>query len=112
MPTMAFPERGDVIWLSLDPRVGHEQAGRRPAIVVSPAGYNRKVGLALVCPITSRRKGYPYEVALPPGLKIQGVVLSDHARSVDWKARQGVLIAKVPSSVTEEVLMKLRTLLV
>lgn len=81
-------------------------------MVLSPAGYNRKVGLAIVCPITSQRKGYPYEVPLPPGLKIQGVVLSDHARSVNWKSRQGVLIAKVPASVTEEVLLKLRTLLV
>lgn len=81
-------------------------------MVLSPAAYNRKVGLAIVCPITSQRKGYPYEVTLPPGLKIQGVVLSDHARSVDWRARQGVLIAKMPASVTAEVLMKLRTLLV
>jgi mRNA interferase MazF len=81
-------------------------------MVLSPAAYNRKVGLAIVCPITSQRKGYPFEVMLPPGLKIQGVVLSDHARSVDWRARQGTLIAKMPASVTDEVLMKLKTLLV
>ena len=69
------PERGDLVWLQFDPPTGHEQAGKRPALVISPSAYNGRVGLALLCPVTSQRKGYPFEVALPPGLKIQGVVL-------------------------------------
>lgn len=74
------PSRGDVVWLSFSPQAGHEQAGRRPALVVSPASYNRKVGLALLCPITSQVKGYPFEVSLPAGLEVSGVVLSDQIK--------------------------------
>lgn len=75
---MAYvPERGDVVWLTFDPQAGHEQAGRRPAVVISPGGYNRRVGLAIFCPVTSQTKGYPFEVQLPPGLEVEGVVLSD-----------------------------------
>ena len=76
------PERGDVIWISLDPQAGHEQRGRRPALVLSPAAYNGRVGLALLCPITNQAKGYPFEVALPEGLDVTGVILADRINSV------------------------------
>ncbi len=81
------PERGDLVWLDFDPRAGHEQAGTRPALVISPRAYNRKVGLALLCPVTSQVKGYPFEVRLPAGLPVQGVVLSDQLKSLDWQAK-------------------------
>ena len=74
-----IPDRGDIVWIDFSPQAGHEQAGRRPALVVSPGAYNKKVGLAILCPITSQVKGYPFEVILPAGLPIQGVVLSDQA---------------------------------
>ncbi len=105
------PERGDAVWITLNPQSGHEQAGRRPAVVLSPAAYNTKVGLALVCPVTSQVKGYPFEAILPPGLKVQGAVLSDHVKSLDWRARKATFICKLPSSLVVEVLGKLNTLL-
>lgn len=105
------PERGDVVWNNLDPRLGHEQRGRRPAIVLSPASYNRKVGLAIMCPITSVVKGYPFEVAIPEGLEISGVVLADQVKSLDWRARRAEVKQKLPSEVTDEVLAKLNALL-
>jgi mRNA interferase MazF len=95
----------------LDPRLGHEQAGRRPAVVVSPAIYNRKVGLALLCPVTSQIKGYPFEALIPPGLKVGGAVLSDQLKCLDWRARNATFICKLPRSVLGEVLSKLNTLL-
>lgn len=107
----AAPARGDLVWLSFDPQAGREQAGRRPAIVVSPAAYNAKVGLALCCPITSQKKGYPFEVELPSGLSIAGVVLSDQLKSLDWRARQAEIAGRAPQGVIEEVLGKLGTLL-
>ena len=105
------PERGDLIWLSFSPQSGREQAGRRPALVVSPSTYNSKVGLALVCPITSRVKGYPFEVALPEGELVQGVVLADQLRSLDWRSRDAELIAKAPTAVVERVLQLVGALL-
>jgi mRNA interferase MazF len=104
------PSRGDVVWLQFNPQVGHEQAGRRPALVVSPDAYNRKVGLALLCPITSRIKGYPFEVLLPDRLKVKGVVLSDRVKSLDWRAREAELICKLPDAEMNEVLKRLRAL--
>src|SRR2546427_12812343 len=82
------PERGDAVWISLDPQAGHEQAGRRPALVLSPAAYNGRVGLALFCPITSQVKGYPFEVPIPAGLPISGVIGADQVKSLDWRARK------------------------
>lgn len=109
---MAYvPDRGDAIWISFNPQAGHEQSGRRPAIVLSPAAYNRKVGLAILCPITSQVKGYPFEVIVPPGLVITGAILSDQVKSLDWKVRRAELIDRLPASVTAEVSKKLRTLL-
>ena len=110
-PARYVPERGDLVWLIFDPQAGREQAGRRPALVLSPALYNRRASLALVCPITNQAKGYPFEVALPEGLSISGVVLADHAKSADWAARRAQFAAKAPSDVIAEVTAKLRPLL-
>jgi len=105
------PERGDAVWLDLDPQSGHEQKGRRPALVLSPASYNGKVGLAILCPVTSRQKGYPFEVALPDDSGLEGVVLADQVKSLDWRARKAELIGRLPDAVTDEVLGKLGALL-
>lgn len=105
------PERGDLVWLEFDPQAGHEQAGRRPALVLSPGTYNAKVGLALMCPITSKAKGYPFEVVLPAASRISGVVLSDHVKNLDWRARRSNFIAKVPVRIVDEVRTKLMALL-
>jgi mRNA interferase MazF len=105
------PERGDLVWITLNPQAGHEQAGRRPAVVVSPRSYNGKVGLGLFCPITSQVKGYPFEVALPAGLPIKGVVLADQVKSLDWRARQVEFAARLPASASAEVVGKLAVLL-
>jgi mRNA interferase MazF len=105
------PERGDAVWISLQPQAGHEQAGRRPAVVLSPSAYNGRVGLALLCPITNQRKGYPFEVRIPTGLRVQGVVLADQVKSLDWRARQAEFIDTVPVETVAEVLAKLTTLL-
>jgi len=104
------PNRGDVVWISLNPQAGHEQAGRRPAVVVSPPAYNRKVGLALLCPITSQIKGYPFEVIIPQGLKLSGAVLSDQVKSLDWRARRAEFICTLPRDTIVEVVQKLSTL--
>jgi mRNA interferase MazF len=109
---MAYiPKRGDAVWISLNPQAGHEQAGRRPAVVLSPAAYNRKVGLGLFCPITSHVKGYPFEVKLPEDMDVKGVVLSDQVKSLDWRARQAEFICQLPDTTIAEVLAKARTLL-
>lgn len=105
------PERGDVVWLSFDPQAGHEQAGRRPALVISPKAYNGRVGLALCCPITTKQKGYPFEVAIPPDLEVAGVVLSDQAKSVDWRARRAQRLTRLPQESLREVVAKLATLI-
>ena len=105
------PARGDAIWLTFTPRAGHEQAGRRPALVLSPASYNGKVGLAILCPITSQTKGYPFEVATPAGSRVSGVILADQVKSLDWRVRQAEFICKLPRETTVEVLEKLGALL-
>jgi mRNA interferase MazF len=106
-----IPARGDAIWLTFTPQAGHEQAGRRPALVLSPASYNGKVGLAILCPITSQVKGYPFEVATHAGSRISGVVLADQVKSLDWRVRQAEFICKLPRETTVEVLDKLGVLL-
>ena len=105
------PERGDAIWITLNPQAGHERSGRRPALVVSPAAYNGKVGLALLCPITSQVKGYPFEVLIPARLGVSGAVLSDQVKSLDWRARRAELIDRLPESTVSEVLQKIGVLL-
>ncbi|MBI3823169.1 MAG: endoribonuclease MazF [Planctomycetes bacterium] len=104
------PDRGDVIWIDFDPQTGHEQAGRRPAVVLSPYAYNRPSGLALLCPITNQAKGYPYEVSLPDGLRVSGVVLTDQVKNMDWKQRRAAFLCDMPAEVIAEVVEKLLTL--
>jgi len=105
------PKRGDVVWITFNPQAGHEQTGCRLALVLSPEAYNRKVGLALLCPITSQVKGYPFEVSVPDGLKAAGVVLSDQVKSMDWKARRASFLCALPESAVRQVLNKVGTLL-
>lgn len=106
-----IPKRGDVVWLCFDPQAGHEQAGRRPAFVLSPEQYNQKTGLCIACPITSKSKGYPFEVELPPGLVVSGVILSDQIKSLDWKVRQAEFACSTPVTVLEELLSRLLPLI-
>jgi mRNA interferase MazF len=105
------PDAGDLVWLTFDPHARREQAGRRPALVLSPAQYNRRSGLVLVCPITSHVKGYPFEVELPPDQPVSGVILADHIKSVDWRARRAEPAARLPGQVLQEVLARLAPLL-
>ncbi|HEX5005293.1 MAG TPA: type II toxin-antitoxin system PemK/MazF family toxin [Gemmatimonadales bacterium] len=106
---MVAPERGDLVWITIDP-VNGGPPHRRPALVVSPALYNARSGLALMCAVGREAKGYPFEVALPAGLPVEGVVLADHLRSADWKARRAELAGRVPVAVVDEVLAKLKPL--
>jgi mRNA interferase MazF len=109
---MAYvPERGHVVWLNFSPQSGHEQAGRRPAVVLSPQAYNHKVGLAIFCPVTSQSKGYPFEVDIPAGLGVTGVILADQVKSLDWRVRQAEYLAALPDQVMLELRQKLKTLL-
>jgi mRNA interferase MazF len=105
------PARGDLVWLEFDPQSGHEQAGRRPALVISHTEYNKKVGLALLCPVTSQAKAYPFEVALPAGAKVSGVILSDQVKSLDWRARKAKLIAAVPEELLQQVVARVVALI-
>jgi mRNA interferase MazF len=100
------PERGDLVWVNFNPQAGHEQAGRRPALVISPKAYNGKVGLAIFCPITSQEKGYPFEVVVT-GNTIRGVVLADQVKSLDWRARNAAFVQQAAEPVVAEVLGKL-----
>lgn len=106
-----IPDRGDVIWIDMMPQAGHEQSGRRPALVLSPASYNGKTGLAILCPLTSQIKGYPFVVVLPEELRATGCILADQVRNLDWRARNAAFHSRVPLSLVEEVLAKLATLL-
>lgn len=105
-----MPDRGDIVWLQFDPQAGHEQAGRRPALVVSPRAYNGKVGLALFCPITSRVKGYPFEVVLPPEGAADGAILADQLKSLDWRARRAQKFDQVSAEVMGEVIGRIGVL--
>lgn len=105
------PDRGDVVWLDVDPHAGHEQAKRRPAVVLSPSAYNGRTSLALCCPVTPRVKEYPFEVALPAGFEVEGVVLADQVRSLDWHARHAMYIDSLPRAIVAQVLARARALL-
>jgi len=107
---MYVPDRGDVVWLQFNPQSGHEQAGKRPALTLSPKAYNQKVGLAIFCPITSHEKGYPFEVKIE-GSKINGVILADQVKSLDWRKREAEFIVKAPISIVKEVIEILSTLI-
>ncbi len=111
MPRGYCPKRGDIVWLNFNPKAGHEQAGHRPALVLSPEPYNRKVGLAIICPITTRIKGYPFEVDLPGDLDVTGAVLSDQVKSLDWRARKASFGCEAPPEVLREVVGKLGSIL-
>lgn len=105
------PDRGDVVWIDFDPQAGHEQGGRRPAIVLSPRSYNRPSGLGLFCPVTSRGKGYPFEVPLPDISPVTGVVLVDQVRNLDWRSRRAAFIGALKEDVLVELMERLRPLL-
>ena len=105
------PERGDVVWLSFDPQAGHEQGGRRPAVVLSPAFYNRSSSVVIVVPVTSAVKGYTFEVLIPPGLPVSGAILTDQLKSLDWRARRAERICALPPAVVREALAKAASLL-
>jgi mRNA interferase MazF len=109
---MAYvPDRGEVVRISFDPQAGHEQAGTRPALVLSPKAYNDRVGLALLCHITTRIKGYPFEVRIPEGLPVAGVILADQVKNFDWHARDAQFWCKLQAVTYREVMSKLGTLL-
>lgn len=109
---MAYiPDRGDAVWIQFNPQAGHEQAGHRPAIVLSPAAYNGRVGLAILCPITTQVEGYPFEVQIPPGLAATGVILADQIKSLDWRVRNVSFLCKLPEETVEEVTAKLSALI-
>ena len=105
------PDRGDFVWMEFMPQAGHEQSGRRPALVISPKAYNNWRGLAVVCPISTRAAGYTYEVGIPSNSAVSGVVLSDQVKSMDWRARYARYIGKAPTDLMDEVLENVSTLL-
>lgn len=110
MVTGYIPERGDIIWIEFDPQAGKEQAGHRPAIVISEKRYNQTIGLAILCPITSKEKGYPFEVKI--NLKeVSGVILGDHVKNLDWKERKASFITKAPDSIVDEVIHIINTII-
>jgi mRNA interferase MazF len=105
-----IPNRGDIVWLDFTPQSGHEQRGRRPALVVSKKEYNQKIGLALFCPITSKEKGYPFEVRIA-GKKITGCVLSDQVKSLDWTVRNVEYIEVSASGVIDDVIERIEVMI-
>jgi mRNA interferase MazF len=111
MTELHAPDRGDIVWVDFDPQAGHEQAGRRPALIISPRSYNQKVGLVLLCPITNQCKGYPFETPLPKGLKVAGVVLADQVKSMDWHARRAEFCCRAPAATVFDVIGKAQSLL-
>ncbi len=111
VPKRYVPERGDIVWLQFNPQAGHEQAGHRPALVLSPLSYNKRTGLMLCCPITSRVKGYPFEVNIKTQDGVDGAVLADQVKSLDWEVRSAKLKSKVSPKIVNDVLAKALTLL-
>jgi mRNA interferase MazF len=105
------PDRGDIVWISPGTRADQKQAGRRLALVLSPQAYNVRAGLAILCPIIASLKGYPFEVALPSGLPVEGAVLADQALSLDWRGHRAERVCSLPSALVDETLGKLRALL-
>lgn len=102
-PISSVPERGDVLWMHMTPHAGHEQAGHRPVLVISPASYNRLRGMAVICPISNQKKGYPFEVEIPPGLPVTGVILADQMKNLDWRARATAHLASVDEEIVNQV---------
>lgn len=112
MPSVYIPERGDVVWMDLNPQAGREQSGRRPVVVLSVGSYNRRAGLAMVCPITSRIKGYPYEVAVPDGAPVVGAVLTDHTKSLDYRSRRAEFIGRLDPDFVDILLFQVQSIFV
>ena len=110
-PGSYVPQKGDIVWIQFAPQAGHEQAGRRPALVVSQGSYNGCVGLALFCPITSRAKGYPFEVELESGGKAEGVVMSDQVKSLDWRVRGAQKFDHISDKILRDVAAKIGALI-
>lgn len=109
---MAFiPAQGDVVWIDFDPQAGHEQAGRRPALVLTLKGYNNRANLAVLCPITRQVKGYIFEVLVPPGLAVTGAILADQVKSMDWTNRNTTYLCTLPVDVVEQVVKKITALI-
>ncbi|MCJ7841974.1 type II toxin-antitoxin system PemK/MazF family toxin [Lederbergia sp. NSJ-179] len=108
---MNIPEKGDLVFMNFSPQSGHEQAGQRPGIVLSPYEFNEKTKFAIVCPITSKVKGYPFEVELPEDVSIQGVILTDQLRSIDYRSRDFEIAEKAPEIIVERCFKKIRTFL-
>jgi mRNA interferase MazF len=106
-----IPERGDLVYLDFNPQSGHEQTGRRPGIVLSPKSFNLATGFVIVCPITNREKGYPFEVILPVGFQIEGVILADQVKSLDWHSRNIDIKDRAPQIIIDEILDKIHTFL-
>ncbi len=105
------PERGDFVWINFSPQVGHEQSGKRPAIVLTEAEYNAKTGLMIACPITKHAKGYPFEVAVPKDSAVFGVVLSDHVKNLDWRGRNAEFVGKAGNELVAKVINTLGLLI-
>lgn len=108
---MHVPKRGDLVYINFNPQAGHEQKGRRPAIILSPERFNVHTDFVSVCPITNQSKGYPYEVTIPDGLGISGVILTDQIKNLDWKARKIEIIDEVSSEIVQDCLAKIHTFL-
>jgi mRNA interferase MazF len=105
------PDAGDLVWIDFTPQAGREQGGRRPAVVLSPSSYNERAGLAVMCPITSQSKGYPFEIPMPAGSRVRGVILSDHIKSMDWRERKAEKTGRLTPSILNEVLERISSLL-
>jgi mRNA interferase MazF len=105
------PDAGDLVWLDFTPQAGRQQAGRKPAVVLSPRSYNEKTSLVVVCPVTSHAKGYPFEVPVPPRQAIKGVILSDHLKGLDWRQRKAQKAGRIPVSLLTQVRDRIAALL-
>lgn len=108
---MVAPARGDLVYVNFNPQAGHEQAGKRPGIILSPKSFNHVTGFAIICPITRQQKEYPFEVVLPDGLAFEGVILTDQVKSLDWRARQVQIKGAVSADIVTECLDKIHTFL-
>lgn len=106
-----IPARSHILWINFDPHAGHEQMGRRPALVLSPQMYNEKTGLAILCPITAAIKGYPFEVKLPENLPVSGVILTDQLKSLDWNSRKAEYCCNLNKQIFNEVIEKIKLLI-
>lgn len=108
---MQPPDRGDLVYVNFNPQSGHEQTGRRPGIVLSPKAFNQSTGFAVLCPITRQKKGYPFEVELPAGSAVEGVILADQVKSLDWRSRRLQIVGRAPNEIVSDCLDLIRTFL-